>query len=463
MSETRHDPRRRRPAAEPPPARGRAGAPRLPRRRRPARAGRRSSASRRSRSTSCCSTSSCRRWTATRSAARCAPTDATQLPAGGDDHRERRAGEARGHRGGRRRLRRQAVRPGRAAGARALAAADQALPRHDRARRPRELAEWNRKLEQRVATQVDELERLGRLRRFLSPQLAELVLCSGDESFLESHRREITRRVLRPRAASRLRRDRRAGGRDGRAQRSTTRRSATSSTASRARSSASPATALMVFFNDPLPCPDAPQRAVRMAVAMRGRVAAARRGLAALRPRPGTSASASPWATRRSGGSASRAARTTRRSAASRTSPRGSARGAAPGQILISQRVHAAVGGLVVAEPVGELDAARLLAAGAGLQRARARRGDGRGHDRPRRRARRGSASWASASARRASTACSSASSRVWRAMRLNQPGESIVVVPSVTPDAAQPGAPSRPTRSACSSCCCSCASRGCS
>ena len=36
-----------------------------------------------------------------------------------------------------------------------------------------------------------ELERIGRLRRFLSPQLAELIVDSGDESFLESHRREI--------------------------------------------------------------------------------------------------------------------------------------------------------------------------------------------------------------------------------------------------------------------------------
>ncbi len=55
-----------------------------------------------------------------------------------------------------------------------------------------ELAAWNRELEERVAAQVDELERLGRLRRFLSPQLADLVVSSGDESFLESHRREIT-------------------------------------------------------------------------------------------------------------------------------------------------------------------------------------------------------------------------------------------------------------------------------
>ena len=53
-----------------------------------------------------------------------------------------------------------------------------------------ELTELNTSLEARVAEQVDELERLTRLRRFLSPTLAELVLSSG-ESILESHRREI--------------------------------------------------------------------------------------------------------------------------------------------------------------------------------------------------------------------------------------------------------------------------------
>src|SRR5207248_741874 len=54
-----------------------------------------------------------------------------------------------------------------------------------------ELAEWNRTLEERVATQVDELERLGRLRRFFSPQVAEVVLSDTDR-MLESHRRIIT-------------------------------------------------------------------------------------------------------------------------------------------------------------------------------------------------------------------------------------------------------------------------------
>ncbi len=54
-----------------------------------------------------------------------------------------------------------------------------------------ELAELNRTLEERVRAQVAELERLGRLRRFLSPQLADAVVSSGDETILRSHRRQV--------------------------------------------------------------------------------------------------------------------------------------------------------------------------------------------------------------------------------------------------------------------------------
>src|SRR5580700_10054458 len=46
--------------------------------------------------------------------------------------------------------------------------------------------------EQRVADQVGEIERMGRLRRFLPPQVADLIVASGTEKQLESHRREIT-------------------------------------------------------------------------------------------------------------------------------------------------------------------------------------------------------------------------------------------------------------------------------
>jgi DNA-binding response OmpR family regulator len=54
-----------------------------------------------------------------------------------------------------------------------------------------ELLQLNRTLEDRVQTQIEELERLQRLRRFLSPQLADAVVSSGDESILRSHRRQV--------------------------------------------------------------------------------------------------------------------------------------------------------------------------------------------------------------------------------------------------------------------------------
>src|SRR6516225_4237205 len=50
-----------------------------------------------------------------------------------------------------------------------------------------EVAELNRGLEARVAEQVEELGRVGRLKRFLAPQLAELIVSQGDEKILESH------------------------------------------------------------------------------------------------------------------------------------------------------------------------------------------------------------------------------------------------------------------------------------
>jgi len=55
-----------------------------------------------------------------------------------------------------------------------------------------ELNKLNQQLEQRVADQVGEIERMGRLRRFLPPQVADLIVASGTEKQLESHRREIT-------------------------------------------------------------------------------------------------------------------------------------------------------------------------------------------------------------------------------------------------------------------------------
>lgn len=138
-------------------------------------------------------------------------------------------------------------------------------------RQSAELAAWNADLEARVEAQVDELERVGRLRRFLSPQLADLVVSSGDESLLETHRREITvvfcdlrgftafaERSEPEEVISVLNEYHAALGDlifrfDGTLQSFT-------------------GDGLVVFFNDPIPCPDPPQRAVQMSVAMRNRV-----------------------------------------------------------------------------------------------------------------------------------------------------------------------------------------------
>jgi len=58
--------------------------------------------------------------------------------------------------------------------------------------RTEEVEKLNQDLEHRVTEQVDEIERMSRLRRFLPPQVADLIVASGSEKQLESHRREIT-------------------------------------------------------------------------------------------------------------------------------------------------------------------------------------------------------------------------------------------------------------------------------
>src|SRR6516162_8457165 len=73
----------------------------------------------------------------------------------------------------------------------------------DLAAQAAELATWNKTLEQRVADQLGEIERMGKLRRFLSPQVADLIVASGMEKHLQSHRREITALFCRLRGFTR--------------------------------------------------------------------------------------------------------------------------------------------------------------------------------------------------------------------------------------------------------------------
>ena len=134
-----------------------------------------------------------------------------------------------------------------------------------------ELERWNRELEQRVQDQVEQLERVGRLRRFLPVQLADLIVSSGDESFLNGHRRDITVVCCDLRGFTSFAETAEPedvwdilgeyhealGGLIARFE----------GTLERFASDG-----LVIFFNDPIPCDDAPLRSIRMALAMRQQV-----------------------------------------------------------------------------------------------------------------------------------------------------------------------------------------------
>ena len=134
-----------------------------------------------------------------------------------------------------------------------------------------QLADWNRTLEQRVQDQIGELERVGRLKRFLSPQLAEALVSSGGEKLLESHRREITVVFCDLRGFTAF-----SENVDPEELMEVLRNyhSAMGSVIFRFEGTLEhfAGDGLMVFFNDPHPMPDHTGRALRMAVAMRQRM-----------------------------------------------------------------------------------------------------------------------------------------------------------------------------------------------
>jgi len=216
-----------------------------------------------------------------------------------------------------------------------------------------QLADWNRTLEQRVAEQVAELERVGRLKGFFSPQLADLILAGGAEDPLKSHRREVTvvfvdlrgftafSEITEPEEVMRVLNEYHAGmGKLILAYEATLEHFA--------------GDGIMVFLNDPVPVPNPAERAVRMALEMRDCLEILTRtwrkqgielgfgiGIAHGYATMGAIGFEGRWQYGVIGTVANLAARL--------------CDDARNGQILVSQRVYAQVEELVEAEPVGEL------------------------------------------------------------------------------------------------------------
>ncbi len=134
-----------------------------------------------------------------------------------------------------------------------------------------QLERWNAGLEERVAQQLAELEKVGRLKRFFSPQLAELIVNGGADDPLKSHRREVTvvfldlrgftafAEVAEPEEVMAVLHEYHA-------------RMGELILAHQGTLERFTGDGMMIFFNDPVPVPNPAERALRMAIAMRERV-----------------------------------------------------------------------------------------------------------------------------------------------------------------------------------------------
>ncbi len=139
----------------------------------------------------------------------------------------------------------------------------------------RELRDWNEKLDQRVKDQVAQLERLGRLKGFFSPELAEAIVSAGGEALLKPHRREISVVYLDLRGFTAFTES--AEPEEVMAvlgeyhklvgERVTQHRGTIEHFAG---------DGMMIFFNDPIPLPNAPEEAIRMTLDLQKRFTALR-------------------------------------------------------------------------------------------------------------------------------------------------------------------------------------------
>ena len=216
-----------------------------------------------------------------------------------------------------------------------------------------ELRELNRTLEERVRIQVEQLERLRRLQRFLSPQLADAIVSSGDESILSSHRRQVAMlfadlrgwttfaEAVEPEELMRV-----LGEFHETIGRLVKRFDATVGFLQ--------GDGVQLFFNDPIEIPDAPLRAVRLGCALREEMTELTPHWQKRGYNLGFGAGiALGFATCGEVGFEGRydyAAIGAVTNLASRLADQATA-----GQILITQRLHAEVEDVVEVEPVGEM------------------------------------------------------------------------------------------------------------
>ena len=215
-----------------------------------------------------------------------------------------------------------------------------------------EVAALNAELEARVARQVGEIERIGKLKRFLAPQVAEAMLASS-EAILEPHRRDVVVLFCDLRGFTAFAESAepeeimRVLGEYHTALGPIIHRH--EATLERFLGDG-----LMLVFNDPLPCPDAPERAVRLAIEMRARIQELAAGWAGLGHAMGFGIGiAQGFATLGRIGFEGRfdySAIGTVANIASRLCGE-----ALDGQILVTQRIATAVGALAACEPLGNL------------------------------------------------------------------------------------------------------------
>src|SRR6185369_4926319 len=216
-----------------------------------------------------------------------------------------------------------------------------------------ELADWNTTLEDRVERQLNELDRVGRLKRFFSPRLAELIVKGGADDPLKSHRREVTVVFIDLRGftafAERAEPEELMG-----VLREYHARMGEIIMAHEGTLERFTGDAIMIFFNDPVVVPDAAERAAHMTLAMRDAVddLAERWRQRGHELHAGMGVASGPATIGAIGfeGRVDYGASGSVTNVAARLC--GEATG---GQILVSERVYSALSHLVEAEPLGDL------------------------------------------------------------------------------------------------------------